>query len=246
MIDRRCSWHLMSMRHRHIKFALLASLLVACDLESAGDGSSDGSATDGGETGETGEPQECSFEPNDAFASAQAQPLTLTNSGNTPRFIVPGTCGLLGVDVDGVDYRLGMRYDCAGVPTSPPCYDSCDGHYLTPIIRVDPGASFEWPFSGYVYEAVSIPDICRPDCSQPEISSCGVGHVVEPGAMVGFTFRVASQCEGDPMCECPQGESACALDFDEYSESAEFGTQAERSVSFVHGSPDPVVVDLAQ
>jgi hypothetical protein len=239
----------MSVSRPPATFMVLAALLLGCDAQAEGDGESgsesSGQDESGGE-GDTDEPQECSFEPSDPFAGAQPQPLTLTNSGDTPKFVIPNSCQFLGIDVDGTDYRLGTRYECAGVPSSPPCYDGCDGGYLTPVIRVDPGASYDWPFSGFVFESASIPSICRPDCVEPEISSCGIGHVVEPGSMVAFTLRVASGCAGDPMCECPEGESACALDFEDYSESLENGSKAEVSVAFTHGSPDPVLVDLAQ
>jgi hypothetical protein len=186
---------------------------------------------------------ECVFDGSDSTSDAQPQPLVLTNSGPTPLFVVPPGCVHIRVFVDTVEYRLATRLPCANVLLgSIPCYDSCDGNLLTPPIRVDPGASFEWPFSGYVWSGASIPASCHEDCSQPEFGSCGIGHVVEPGALVEFEVYVRSEC-GLEQCECPPGETACMLGGN--TDGGEGGLSNDVPISFTHGSADPVIIDLA-
>lgn len=192
---------------------------------------------------ETSDGDVCELPASEPVASAQAQALTLTNSGATPLFVYPLPCSatnLASVVVDRETYYGGSRHPCPGVP---PCYDSCDGHYYAPAIRVDPGASFEMTFTGYVYTGASVPQACRPDCFEPDISGCGVGHVVPEGASVTAELRIASSCEGS-ACECGGGTGACELTPTDDGD-ASFDSLADVAVDFVHGQVDPIEVDLA-
>jgi hypothetical protein len=230
-------------RHLSTAWLTLTSLLLvaACSVE-PGNTDSDTNTSAATETGDDSD-GECAFDGSDAIASAEAQPLVLTNSGSTALFVIPPTCGYYRVSVDGVPGSLGTRVQCSSVVNSPPCYDGCDGDYLTPPIRVDPGASLEWPINGYVWNYTSIPDSCRPDCSQPEISSCGIGHLIDEGALVELQLRVASECALD-QCECPVGETACLLDGNPSAGDGS-GPSTAVAISFTHGSPDTVMFDLA-
>jgi hypothetical protein len=125
-----------------------------------------------------------------------------------------------------------------------PCYDGCDGDLLTPPIRVDPGGTFDWPFEGYVWRSASIPGSCRPTCEEPDFSSCGIGQVVDEGALVEITIYVTAVCNLD-QCECPMGETSCLLDDTVTEGGSPGGPSTAVPVSFTHGSADPVMVDLA-
>lgn len=238
--------------------ALASTLLIACggpnhtdsdSLTTEMSGTSETSAGTSEETDTGSESDgECAFDGSDAVADAQAQPLVLTNSGATAMFVYPAGCSHHAVLVDGVRHTLGTRFPCSNVVINPPCYDGCDGDFVTPPIRVDPGASFDWPFPGYVWEHTAIPTSCRPECFEPEVGACGIGHVVDEGTLVELEIRVTAECDfGDPdtgVCECPPGEAACELEATN-SINIDLGPSTDVPISFTHGSPDPVIVDLA-
>ena len=234
--------------HRHPaspRLALASLLFVACDVPKDADSDTGSDESAGSESSaDTGSDGECAFDDTDPFAVADAQPLVLTNSGETPLFVVSPACVHLKVNVDGVEYRLGTRHSCTQVALGGPCYDSCDGDPVESPIRIDPGASFEWPFAGYVWESVSIPDSCRPDCSQPDFGLCGIGRIVADGSLVEFEILVASECD-QATCECLPGETACYLPEDNSGDEGGFGMTHSVEISFLQGFEGPVMVDVA-
>ena len=218
-------------------------LIVACNTPDSLDSyTATGNATCNSFPWETGNDEGCEFEDlgdNSFFAEPQA--LVLTNSGAVPLFVIPPPCAFEEASVDGVVYGLGTPLWCVNAEAVNPCQALCDNQLLRKPIRVDPGASFDWSFPGYVYEDVSIPDGCRPYCEDPEINLCGIIRLVNMGALVELELLVTPECD-QLMCECPMGENAC--DFSGEQGYA-FGPTTEVLISFTHGSMDPVVVDLA-
>jgi hypothetical protein len=87
------------------------------------------------------------------------------------------------------------------------------------LVRIDPGASFEFAFDGYYWELLTIEDVCLGEPVCPfSVVGCHAGRVIPPGSLLSMNIQPATVCsfeEGE--CTCPQAESACEIPYAPYN-----------------------------
>jgi hypothetical protein len=170
------------------------------------------------------DPAPASCEALDDEPEADAIPTTieLRNVGPVPLFLPEGggdRHDLVYFIIDGVP-----RIDETGYPTlrcstiEDNLGDLCSEEGLLKdsdrLVRLDPGASFEIPWDGYIWELISIDDACfdGPLCGEGFAVSCEAGRVVAPGSHLLLNVTAYAGCSmAEADCACPQGEASCEI-----------------------------------
>ncbi|WP_106390752.1 hypothetical protein [Enhygromyxa salina] len=187
----------------------------------------------------------------DAVGDATPQVITLTNSADSPRWVSAGGCdpNLFSALTPEGELFDAVKVTCAGLEFTPDhkeCGDPCDGGFLVPPIRVDPGESYALNWNGYGWRSHEVADACL----GPEfcLDTCAYGVAVEPGTELSVTIYSYASCgdfEGEPdeSCDCPPEQPSCQLSIN--TEPALFGaSELLESPSFIHGVGEEVFIDL--
>lgn len=199
-------------------------------------------------------PESCEAVVDHVEADALSTTIEIRNVGAVPLF-VPEAGGdrheLLSFTVDGVQMIDELAFPdlrCSTVEeVDAVCADDGMTKASERLVRLDPGASIEIDWDGYLWELVPLDLTCFDDplCDPSSNLNCEAGRSIESGSQLSLRSFFATSCSiAGAECTCPQGESACEIPIDVSGDQPELGDPQPTVTVDLEYTGAPIVIEI--